>query len=147
IRDGWYVTSDIGRLDEDGFLTLTDRLERIAKIAGEMVPLQRVEDELHKILGTADRVLAVAAVPDPKRGEKLVVLHRPLSDGTTMKALLKHLSAAGLPNLWIPDARDCYEVEEFAILGSGKLDLRRLKETAIELDKKRPGSSGDGQDS
>src|SRR5262249_51960974 len=67
IRDGWYVTSDIGRLDEDGFLTLTDRLERIAKIAGEMVPLQRVEDELHKILGTADRVLAVAAVPDPKR--------------------------------------------------------------------------------
>src|SRR5439155_17331751 len=50
IRDGWYVTGDIARSDEDGFLTVTDRLSRFSKIGGEMVPHQKVEDEIQAIL-------------------------------------------------------------------------------------------------
>src|SRR5262249_4143402 len=72
IRAGWYVTGDMAKIDEDGFVSITGRLSRFAKIGGEMVPLERVEDELHKILDTSDRVCAIACVPDEARGERLV---------------------------------------------------------------------------
>jgi acyl-[acyl-carrier-protein]-phospholipid O-acyltransferase / long-chain-fatty-acid--[acyl-carrier-protein] ligase len=132
--DGWYVTGDIARVDEEGFVTLTGRLERFAKIAGEMVPLELIDDELHKALGSAERVLAVTSAPHPKRNERIVVLYLPLS-GITIGELLKRLAELGLPNLWIPDERDCFAVSELPILGSGKLDLKRLKEMALALTK------------
>ena len=68
IRDGWYLTGDIARYDEDGFVTITDRLSRFSKIGGEMVPHQKVEDQLHAILGTTERHFVVTAVPDESKG-------------------------------------------------------------------------------
>ena len=47
LRDGWYVTGDIARVDEDGFITITDRLSRFTKIGGEMVPHLKIEEALH----------------------------------------------------------------------------------------------------
>jgi acyl-[acyl-carrier-protein]-phospholipid O-acyltransferase/long-chain-fatty-acid--[acyl-carrier-protein] ligase len=131
VRDGWYDTGDVGKMDTDGFVTLTGRLQRIAKIGGEMVPLERLEEEMHRALGTADRVFAVTAVPDKKRGERIVVLYV-ARDGLNLPALLKQLGPRGLPNLWVPDERDCFQVPELPILGSGKLDLQRVKDMAVE---------------
>lgn len=131
IRDGWYVTGDIARFDEDGFITLTGRLSRFAKVGGEMVPLERLEEELQTILGTTEKVCAVAAVPDEKRGERLVVLHLPLN-GMAVKEVCQKLGERGLPNLWLPGERDFFQIPELPILGSGKLDLKRLKEIAVE---------------
>ncbi len=131
VRDEWYDTGDVGKLDADGFITLTGRLARFAKIGGEMVPLELLEEEMHKALGTADRVLAVVAVPDKKRGERIVVLYLPQIK-ESIPALPKLLRDRGLPNLWIPDERDCYSVSELPVLGSGKLDLQRLKDLALE---------------
>jgi acyl-[acyl-carrier-protein]-phospholipid O-acyltransferase/long-chain-fatty-acid--[acyl-carrier-protein] ligase len=139
VRNGWYDTGDLGWLDEEGFLTLTGRLEQFAKIGGEMVPLEKIDEVLHQILGTTDRVVALSPAPDPKRGERIVVLHKPLADGMTMETLLKKVSESGLPNLWIPDRRDCFEVADFPVLGSGKLDLRRLKDMAVEHVNQRGG--------
>ncbi len=134
IRDGWYVTGDIARLDEDGFITITGRVSRFAKVGGEMVPLEKIENELHDILGTSERVCAVAAVPDEKRGERLVVLH--LNHNTLdVGKLCEQLAGKGLPNLWVPGERDFFAVSELPLLGSGKLDLQRLKQMAIELAK------------
>jgi acyl-[acyl-carrier-protein]-phospholipid O-acyltransferase/long-chain-fatty-acid--[acyl-carrier-protein] ligase len=131
VKDGWYVTGDIARYDEDGFITITDRLSRFSKIGGEMVPHQKVEDQLHEIAGTSDRHFVVTAVPDESKGERLVVLHLPFN-GIDTRKLWQELSSRGLPNLWVPRERDFYTIPELPILGSGKVDLKKIKEIALE---------------
>ncbi|MBA4063377.1 MAG: hypothetical protein C0501_06625 [Isosphaera sp.] len=133
VRDGWYFTGDVGRVEPDGFVRITGRVSRFAKIAGEMVPLERLDEELHDVLGTGgDRVLAVAAVPDEKRGERVVVLHLP-GVADRLGEALKALPGRGLPNLWVPDRRDCHPVDAMPVLGSGKLDLKKLGDVAREV--------------
>jgi acyl-[acyl-carrier-protein]-phospholipid O-acyltransferase / long-chain-fatty-acid--[acyl-carrier-protein] ligase len=136
IINGWYNTGDIGHIDADGFITLTGRQSRFAKVGGEMVPLERLEDELHAVAASNDRLFAVTALPDEKKGERIVVLHLQLPDGMTFKPLLDGLSTRGLPNLWIPGERDFFKVDQMPILGSGKLDLQKLKQVAMEIVRK-----------
>jgi acyl-[acyl-carrier-protein]-phospholipid O-acyltransferase/long-chain-fatty-acid--[acyl-carrier-protein] ligase len=131
IRDGYYVTGDIGRIDEDGFVTLTDRLSRFSKVGGEMVPHIKVEESLHDALSRLEQTFVVAAVPDDKRGERLVVLYKGDVD---VDALLKKVQEAGLPKLWIPDKAAFHQVPEFPLLGSGKVDLQGLKAEARRLE-------------
>jgi acyl-[acyl-carrier-protein]-phospholipid O-acyltransferase/long-chain-fatty-acid--[acyl-carrier-protein] ligase len=139
VRNGWYVTGDMAKIDEEGFITLTGRLSRFAKIGGEMVPLERVEEELNCVLGAAERVGFVTSVSDESRGERLVVLYaEPALThlGFDVAKWQQGLSGRGLPNLWVPGPRDFYPIPELPHLGSGKLDLKRLKDTAVELVKK-----------
>jgi acyl-[acyl-carrier-protein]-phospholipid O-acyltransferase/long-chain-fatty-acid--[acyl-carrier-protein] ligase len=129
IRDGWYITGDLAKYDEEGFITITDRVSRFSKVAGEMVPHQKIEDELHEILGTNDRICVVTAVPDDRKGERLLVLHTALN-GTNCHHLWEQLSVRGLPNLWIPAEKDFLQITEMPLLGSGKVDLKRVKQLA-----------------
>jgi acyl-[acyl-carrier-protein]-phospholipid O-acyltransferase / long-chain-fatty-acid--[acyl-carrier-protein] ligase len=131
LHDGWYITGDIATEDEDGFLTITDRLSRFSKIGGEMVPHIKVEEQLHEIAGATEQKFVVTAVPDGKKGERLVVLH--LLQSAELKAVIEKLPQAGLPNLWIPRPNQFFTVEEFPHLGTGKLDLRRIRELALEF--------------
>jgi acyl-[acyl-carrier-protein]-phospholipid O-acyltransferase/long-chain-fatty-acid--[acyl-carrier-protein] ligase len=130
MRDGWYITGDIATLDEDGFLTITDRLSRFSKIGGEMVPHGKVEEALQQAAGEEAQVFAVTGLPDEKKGERLVVLHT--VEETRIPDILEKLPANGLPNLFIPARNQFVRVEALPLLGSGKLDLRGVKRIAME---------------
>jgi acyl-[acyl-carrier-protein]-phospholipid O-acyltransferase/long-chain-fatty-acid--[acyl-carrier-protein] ligase len=131
LRDGWYGTGDIAALSADGFITITDRLARFSKIAGEMVPHTKVEEVLHSLLNLTDQMLAVAGVPDSAKGERLVVLHT-LSE-EQLSELLSKLDQSGLPNLWLPRANAFYRIEAIPVLGTGKMDIKTVKRMALEI--------------
>ena len=121
-------------IDADGFISITGRMSRFSKIGGEMVPHIRIEEELARIVDDPDDeepniLVAVTSVPDVKKGEKLIVLHKPLKK--SIDDALKELGECGLPNIWMPSSDGFLEVKEIPLLGTGKLDLKGVKETAM----------------
>ena len=134
VCDGWYKTGDIGLIDREGFVKITGRLSRFSKIGGEMVPHIQIEEILLSLLDEQDQEeppLAVTAVPDAKKGERLIVLYHEIDK--TVDELRAGLSEAGLPNIFIPAADSFCKVASIPVLGTGKLDLRSVKDVALSI--------------
>jgi acyl-[acyl-carrier-protein]-phospholipid O-acyltransferase/long-chain-fatty-acid--[acyl-carrier-protein] ligase len=108
-------------------------VSRFSKIGGEMVPHIRVEEAINQLLKIDEEDLraVVTSVPDAKKGERLVVLHTdlPLKPGE----ICRKLPETGLPALWIPSPDSFRRVDAIPVLGTGKLDLKRVKDLAVEL--------------
>jgi len=127
VKDGWYNTGDIATVGENGFITITDRLSRFSKIAGEMVPHIRIEEMMSEALMCE---CAVTALPDEKKGEKLVAFYTCEAPAGDVWALL---SGTDLPKLWIPKRENLRRIDTIPATASGKKDLKRIKELAGEL--------------
>ena len=131
--DDWFVTGDLARLDKDGFLYIAGRLSRFSKIGGEMVSHGAVERHITEALVLdphAEPVFAVCGVRDAAKGEKIILLSTIALD---IKELSTKLREQGVPNLSIPAS--IHTIDALPVLASGKLDLRRLQETAENLEK------------
>ena len=133
LKDGWYITGDLGYIDDDGFVFVTGRQSRFSNIGGEMVPHIQIEEAITQFVGDNEGQISVAvtSVPDEKKGERLIVLHTEISK--TPAEITKALSEIGLPNLFIPSQDSFIKVEAIPILGTGKLDLRGLQQMAKDL--------------
>ncbi len=122
--DGWYNTGDIVEVDVQGFVHIRGRVKRFAKVAGEMVSLEVVE----QIANTAapDQQHAASSISDAQRGESIMLF-------TTDKKLKREDLQIVAKNLGLPElavARKIIAVEEIPLLGTGKTDYVTLKQMA-----------------
>jgi len=125
-KEGWYRTGDVGVLDDDGYLTITDRVSDIIIRGGENISAQEIEELVMEIEAVAE--VCVVAAPDERLGERAAAVVR-VRDGRhapTIDELRAHLSAAGLARQKWPES--VHVVTEFPRTASGKVQKFLLRE-------------------
>jgi acyl-CoA synthetase (AMP-forming)/AMP-acid ligase II len=130
--DGWYRSGDVGILDADGYLTITDRLKDIIIRGGENVSAAEVEEILQRLPGVAE--VAVVAAPDPRLGEHGCAFLRLLPGATApdLACLRSHLEAEGLSRPKWPE--ELRVISEFPRTPSGKIVKAELRRRLREAD-------------
>jgi acyl-CoA synthetase (AMP-forming)/AMP-acid ligase II len=125
-RDGWFATGDIGVLDADGYLTITDRKKDVIIRGGANISPAEVEEQLARLAGVAE--VAVVGAPDPRLGERPYAFVRvqPGSDAPDLDAVRAHLERSGIARQKWPES--VVVVDDFPRTASGKIQkfvLRR----------------------
>ena len=127
LKDGWYDTGDIVDIDPEGFITITGRAKRFAKIGGEMVSLTAVEQMLDKMV--PGYMYGVVAINDDKKGEQLILLTN--NPDISQNDVTTFFKQNGISELWIP--KKIHFMEELPVLGIGKIDYVSSKKIAEEI--------------
>jgi acyl-CoA synthetase (AMP-forming)/AMP-acid ligase II len=133
--DGWYRTGDVGVLDADGYLTITDRLSDFIIRGGENVSAQEIEELMLHMEGVAE--VCVVAAPDDRLGEHAAAVVRPLEhhSAPTVAEVREYLAKAGLARQKWPES--IYEVEDLPRTASGKVQKFQLRKQVREGELKR----------
>jgi len=126
LKDGWHNTGDVVSRNEDGHYVIRGRIKRFAKIGGEMVSLMVVENCASAVW--PDHMHAAAIVPDPKRGEQIILVTE--APNAKRQELLAWAQTHGVPEISVP--KKVIHVKELAVLGTGKLDYVSITKLAKE---------------
>ena len=118
LEDGWHDTGDIVAFDADGFMSIKGRAKRFAKIGGEMVSLAAIEAMAADLW--PDAASAVASLPDPRKGERLVLITQ--KQGATRAAFQAYAKSKGASEMASPS--EVVVVDSLPLLGSGKIDYQ-----------------------
>ncbi len=129
LADGWHDTGDIVTIDAEGFIAIKGRAKRFAKIGGEMVSLAAVEMLASECWPGA--LSAAATLPDPKKGERLVLVTN--AAGATRSAFHAFAKGKGAAELMLPS--EVINLEPMPVLGSGKLDFVAVQRFVRERDR------------
>lgn len=125
--DGWYSTGDIVKIDEDGFIYIKGRVKRFAKVAGEMVSLETVENIANHASPAHQH--AATTQSDALRGENILLF---TTDSTLNREQLgSSAKELGCPEIAI--ARKLITIEALPLLGTGKTDYVTLKNMAENI--------------
>lgn len=127
LQDGWHDTGDIVDVDEDGFIRILGRVKRFAKIGGEMVSLAVVENCAAAVW--PDNMHAAVTLPDPKKGEQVVLLSDAPEAART--PIVQWAQQHGVPEISVP--RRVFRVEQIPVLGTGKVDYSAVRAEAERL--------------
>lgn len=120
----YYNTGDIGYLDERGFIFITDRLSRFAKVGGEMISLAAVEETLRDSF-SEDEMIAATNLDDDKKGEKIILLY---VGKKKKEEIVEIINSSTLAPIARPS--EIIKVRSIPVLSTGKVDLRGLKNLA-----------------
>ncbi|UVC08365.1 acyl-[ACP]--phospholipid O-acyltransferase [Rhizobium sp. TH2] len=125
LPDGWHDTGDIVTIDADGFVKIRGRAKRFAKIGGEMVSLAAVEALAGSLWPGA--LSAVSAVPDAKKGERLILLTD--APNATRAEFLAYAKSKNAMDMMVPAE---VRVGKVPVLGTGKIDFVEARKLALE---------------
>ena len=128
--EGWYRTGDVGVLDDEGYLTIVDRISDVIIRGGENISAREIEELVLGLDAVAE--VCVVAEPDDRLGERAAAVVRIRHDATapTLPELRAHLEAAGLARQKWPES--LYEVVDFPRTPSGKVQKYRLRQQLRE---------------
>jgi acyl-CoA synthetase (AMP-forming)/AMP-acid ligase II len=128
--DGWYHTGDIGRLDDHGYLTITDRKSDVIIRGGENISALEVEEILLGMPGVAEAV--VVAAPDPRLDEHAAAVLRmlPGHDVPTLDALRAHFAGSGLARQKWPE--EIHAVADLPRTPSGKVQKYKVRQAIAD---------------
>ena len=125
--DGWYATGDVVSVDSAGYVSIQARLKRFAKIAGEMINLQLVEEAASACFSTG--LHAAVAAADGRKGERVVLFTT--NSQTTRDVLREYFLQAGHSALYVPNR--IVSIATMPLLGTGKPDYLGLQKQAEKL--------------
>ncbi len=126
LSDGWHDTGDIVSVSEEGYYVIRGRMKRFAKIGGEMVSLAVVENCAGALW--PDHMHAAAIVPDPRRGEQIVLVSE--HPDPKRHELMAWAQTHGVAEIAVP--KKIISVKEVPVLGTGKLDYVSVTKLAKE---------------
>lgn len=125
-KDGWYETGDIISIDESGFLTIKGRINRFAKIGGEMISLGMIEQQINTLWPNYQH--AIINVPDPKKGEQVILVTTYLQ--AVREEMIAFFRANGISEIAIP--KKILTIQKMFLLGAGKINYTEVKEFALK---------------
>jgi acyl-[acyl-carrier-protein]-phospholipid O-acyltransferase/long-chain-fatty-acid--[acyl-carrier-protein] ligase len=119
--NGWHDTGDIVSIDAEGYVTIKGRLKRFAKIAGEMVSLTAIENEINALWPQAQH--AIVCKPDDRKGEVIVLV----TDHKTaeLNQIIEHFRHRGISEIHLP--RKIMVIAELPVFATGKVNYNEVQ--------------------